>query len=180
MADPDLERRFTAFYDSHHAKVYAYVAGRAGRGVADDVVSEAFLVAWRRFADVPSNELPWLLGVARNVLRARYRGELRDRSLGAELKVLSAGAFVGNIADEVTERDQVLSALATLSSGDREVLTLIAWHGLTVKEAARVVGCSAAVYSVRLHRARKRLERALAGPPATSSTVFTMEGQPAR
>lgn len=180
MAEPDREGRFTAFYDRHHARVRAYVVDRAGRGVADEVISETFLVAWRRFDDVPPKELPWLFGVARNILRARYRAELRDRSLDAELKARSAGSFVGNVADEIAERELVLSALASLSDEDCELLTLIAWHGLTVGEAARVVGCSAATCSVRLHRARKRLERALADPPTTSTTVFSMEGQRTR
>lgn len=180
MAEPDREGRFTAFYDSHYVRVRAYVVSRADHGVADEVVSETFLIAWRRFEDIPAQELPWLLGVARNLLRTRYCEALRDRSLDAELRVRSAGESTENVADDVAERDLALSALASLSDEDRELLTLVAWHGLTTREAARVVGCSAPTCSVRLHRARKRLERALAGTPATSTTVFTMEGQPTR
>jgi len=59
----------------------------------------------------------------------------------------------------------VLTALATLPEADRELLTLVAWHGLKPNEAAQVVGCSTAAYFVRLHRARRRLERAMADPP---------------
>jgi RNA polymerase sigma-70 factor (ECF subfamily) len=40
----------------------------------------------------------------------------------------------------------------------------VAWHGLSPREAARVVGCSTATFSVRLHRARKRLQQALSAP----------------
>ncbi len=180
MAEPDREGRFTAFYDSHYARVRAYVIARVGRGVADDVVSQTFLIAWRRFEDVPAQELPWLLGVARNVLRTRYCEELRDRFLDADLRVRSAGESTNSVADDVAERDLALSALASLPDDDRELLTLVAWHGLTTREAARVVGCSAATCAVRLHRARKRLERALADAPAETTTVFTREGQPAR
>ena len=46
---------------------------------------------------------------------------------------------------------------------DREVLALIAWEELSVAEAARVLGCSAPQFSVRLFRARRRLERLLVG-----------------
>jgi RNA polymerase sigma-70 factor (ECF subfamily) len=60
----------------------------------------------------------------------------------------------------------VLAALARLGDADRELLTLVAWHGLSPREAARVVGCSAATYFVRLHRARRRLEQAMAAGPA--------------
>jgi len=67
----DDERRFTAIYDDCRQRVWAYAAARAGRQIADEVVSETFAVAWRRLRDVPDPPLPWLLGVARNVLRER-------------------------------------------------------------------------------------------------------------
>ena len=46
--------------------------------------------------------------------------------------------------------------------GQREALLLIAWEGLSVSEAAVVVGCSRGAFAVRLHRARRRLSVALA------------------
>ncbi|MEU5939677.1 RNA polymerase sigma factor [Micromonospora sp. NPDC047548] len=161
-AEADASRRFIALYDAHHAQVYAYAVGRAGRQLADDVVSDTFLVAWRKLATVPAPPLPWLLGVAGNVLRERYRDEVRQASLVAELRAWADEA-AADVADEVTERGTVLTALARLSEDDRELLTLVAWHGLSAREAARVVGCSTATYFVRLHRARKRLQEALAG-----------------
>jgi RNA polymerase sigma-70 factor (ECF subfamily) len=44
-------------------------------------------------------------------------------------------------------------------------LTLVAWHNLTTRQAAQVVGCTTATYFVRLHRARRRLTEELADPP---------------
>jgi len=67
------------------------------------------------------------------------------------------------VADGVTERAAVLAALARLSDDDRELLSLMAWHSLSTREAARIVGCSTATFFVKLHRARKRLEQALTG-----------------
>jgi RNA polymerase sigma-70 factor (ECF subfamily) len=52
-------------------------------------------------------------------------------------------------------------ALAQLSESDREVLTLIAWEGLSPTQAAAALGVKAATVRVRLHRARRRLARAL-------------------
>jgi RNA polymerase sigma-70 factor (ECF subfamily) len=69
--------------------------------------------------------------------------------------------MAGDVADQVVERAAALRALATLSDADRETLTLVAWQGLPPREAARVVGCSQATFWVRLHRARRRLERAI-------------------
>jgi len=70
-----------------------------------------------------------------------------------------------DIADEVSERQAVLRALAALPETDRELLTLSAWHGLSPRDAASVAGCSAATYFVRLHRAQRRLEKAMADSP---------------
>ena len=167
MADPGAMERFQALYADHHAAVYAYAVSRAGRQLADEVVSEVFLVAWRRLADVPAPALPWLLTVARNTACSQFRGSARQRSISAELRawVTEAELSAPDVADEVAERTAVLAALAALPEADRELLTLVAWHGLKPGEAAQVVGCSTAAYFVRLHRARRRLERAMADPP---------------
>jgi RNA polymerase sigma-70 factor (ECF subfamily) len=149
--------RFTGMYDECRQRVWAYVVSRAGRQVADEVVSETFAIAWRRLDDVPEPALPWLLGVARNVLRDNVRAEARREALAAELRAWTEG----DVADQVTERIGVLRALATLAEDDREILVLVAWHGLSPKEAARVIGCSSAAFRVRLHRARKRLKQAM-------------------
>ncbi|WP_188191666.1 RNA polymerase sigma factor [Nonomuraea sp. SYSU D8015] len=167
MTEPDPRDRFTALYSACYASVYAYAVGRAGRQLAEEVASETFCVAWRRIDDVPDEALPWLLGVARNVLLESYRAEARRKSLEAELSTWTVAE--GDVAESVTERAAVLRALATLSDGDRELLTLVAWHGLRPAQAAKVVGCSTATYFVRLHRARRRLERAVdPGVPAAS------------
>jgi RNA polymerase sigma factor (sigma-70 family) len=157
----DDTHRFTGMYDECRQRVWAYVVSRAGRQVADEVVSETFAIAWRRLDDVPEPALPWLLGVARNVLRDNIRAEIRREALAAELKAWTEG----DVADQVTGRMEVLRALAALRDDDREILILVAWHGLTPKEAARVIGCSLAAYRVRLHRARKRLKQAMEAAP---------------
>jgi RNA polymerase sigma-70 factor (ECF subfamily) len=162
MNHASLER-FTTLYDTHHGRVYAYVVSRAGRQIADEVVNETFLIAWRRFDEVPEQVLPWLFGVARNVLHEQYRRSLREESLARELRSATTAAdfTIADVAESVTERSAVLQALLTLAEADREVLTLAAWHGLSSSEAARVVGCSRSAYCVRLHRARHRLKQAI-------------------
>ena len=163
MQDIDAMQRFTALYDANHRQVYAYAVSRAGRQVADEVVTDAFVIAWRRFSELPDPALPWLLGVARNLIREQARQAGRQESIAAELRAWTSPAeFVSaDPADVVTDRVGVLAALAELSEDDRELLTLVAWHGLSTREAAGVVGCSTATYFVRLHRARRRLEQAI-------------------
>jgi RNA polymerase sigma-70 factor (ECF subfamily) len=175
VTDPDAVARFTALYDELYPRVHAYAASRAGREAAEEVTAETFCVAWRRFADLPDPPLPWLLGIARNLVRESYRAEARQASLAALLRP-SASASEPDVGEEVTERSVVLRGLAMLTEDDRELLTLVAWHGLTAAEAARVIGCSKATYFVRLHRARRRLERAVAASsslPEPTTTEFS-------
>ncbi len=112
---PDVETReaqFNRLYELHLEAVRAY-AWRRAPGLADDVVAETFLVAWRRLDDVPADDaLPWLIGVAIDrgqvaralgcsranvsvrLLRARRRLEsaLADAELGSPAHI-SGGAF---------------------------------------------------------------------------------------
>lgn len=161
-------QRFTEMYDECRQRVWAYVVSRAGRQVADEVVSETFAIAWRRFDDVPQPALPWLIGVARNVLRDNIRAEARRESMHAELRAWAESDH----AEQVAERLAVIRALARLSDEDREILILVAWQGMSPRNAAKVVGCSPAAFRVRLHRARKRLVQAVNEPaPAAPSRV---------
>ncbi|MES4901755.1 MULTISPECIES: RNA polymerase sigma factor [unclassified Streptomyces] len=161
-------QRFRDLYEECHPRVLAYASSLVGRQVGEDITSETFTVAWRRMRDIPTPPLPWLLGVARNLTRELRRRDGRQYALAVEeaQRIITSGAHVGDVAADVTEREAALQALATLSDADREVLTLVAWHGLGPRQAARVLGCSTATFSVRLHRARRRLERAVNGAAA--------------
>ncbi|OMI38158.1 RNA polymerase sigma factor [Streptomyces sparsogenes] len=156
-------QRFRTLYEECHPRVLAYATSLVGRQIGEDITSETFTVAWRRMRDVPAQPLPWLLGVARNLTRELRRRDGRQYALAvAEAqRVITSGAQVDDVAAGVTERAAALQALAGLSDADREVLTLVAWHGLGPRQAARVLGCSTATFSVRLHRARRRLERSV-------------------
>ncbi|GGS68813.1 siderophore-interacting protein [Planobispora rosea] len=149
--------RFTTIYDECRQRVWAYVVSRTGRQVADEVVSETFAIAWRKFDQVPQNALPWLLGVARNVLRDNIRAEVRREGVRREMREW----ITGDVADHVAERLGVLKAMARLTQDEREILILVAWQGLSPRDAARVLGCSVPTFRVKLHRARKRLQAEL-------------------
>ncbi|MDX6742677.1 RNA polymerase sigma factor [Actinocorallia sp. A-T 12471] len=157
------EKRFSSIYDESRQHVWAYVISRGGRRVVEEVVSETFTIAWKRLADLPPQPLPWLLGVARNVLRENYRAEMRREEFAAELRERALPPQA-DVADDVAERQAALRALAALPEDERELLILVSWHGLSPREAAKVVGCSAATFRVRLHRARRRLQRELDRP----------------
>lgn len=149
---------FVDIYERHYDAVLRYAWRRVGPDDAADVVAETFTIAWRRLRDVPEDlPLPWLYGVARNIIANRSR---KDRRRGAP------GAFDEGVylvepdhAEAIGRRDAALAALHDLSENDREIVRLIAWEGLTTAETAVVLGCSVATAAVRLHRARKRIEK---------------------
>lgn len=153
-----------------YGRVRAYAARRVGADAADEVAAETFTIAWRRFEAIPAEPLPWLYGVARNVVARHLTGEARQ---AATRDALERERMVG--ADAPGADDEALwEAWQRLGEGDREVLALIAWEELSVAEASRVLGCPAPAFSVRLHRARRRLERLLAQPARGARPVSTL------
>ena len=156
-------QRFRDLYEECQPRVLAYATSLVGRQVGEDITSETFTVAWRRVRDIPAPPLPWLLGVVRNLTHELRRRDGRQYALAVEeaQRIITSGGQVDDVAADVTERAAALQALAQLPIADRELLTLVAWNGLGPRQAARVLGCSIATYSVRLHRARRRLERAV-------------------
>lgn len=155
MAPSPAEARFDGLYLSHARAVRAYALRRVPADDADDVVAEVFTTAWRMLDRVPADALPWLLGVARNVILHRRRAAGRRSALDARLRGERPPAAAVPHAD----LSAVLVALAALGERDREVVLLTCWEGLAPAEVAVVVGGSAAAVRVRLHRARRRLAR---------------------
>jgi RNA polymerase sigma-70 factor (ECF subfamily) len=160
------ETQFEQLWTGHRDAVWAYAARRVGPDRAADVVHETFLVAWRRLDDVPAAAAPWLIAVARNTILHERRGAARRARLDERLAGFAAPAH-----DTVPEGDgALLRAARQLPLGDRELLALIAWDGLTVAEAAAVLGWRPVTARVRLHRARRRLTALLAEPDSTDIT----------
>ncbi|WP_166844647.1 RNA polymerase sigma factor [Isoptericola sp. BMS4] len=170
MEDADARERLTRLWVDHHEPVARFVARRVSPGLVDDVVSETYLVAWRRLDDVPENARPWLFGVARNVLATHLRTHGRWRALGVRLEQEPQPSQQGT-DDQAAERADLRRGWDLLSDADREVIALVAWDGLTAVEAARVLGCRPSTFSVRLTRARKRL-LAYSGLPHGTADVL--------
>jgi RNA polymerase sigma factor (sigma-70 family) len=160
----DPEVRFDALYRAHYGAVLRYAARRADPETARDVAAETFLVAWRRLSAVPAEPAdvePWLYGVARKVLANAQRSERRTQRVAARLGQHDRSTDVPDPATSVTERARLAEALALLTEKDQEALRLVGWEELDLAAAARAMGCSRGSMAVRLHRARRRLERAL-------------------
>jgi RNA polymerase sigma factor (sigma-70 family) len=155
----DRRIRFETLYRAQGGAVRAFVHRRVPPAAADDVVADVFVIAWRRLDDAPAEEFAWLLRIARGVLANRRRVEARRVALRDRL---AANATVerAETADRLDDDSVVMRALQTLSERDQELLLLVAWDGLDRPQAAHALGISPSTFSVRLHRARRRLARA--------------------
>jgi RNA polymerase sigma-70 factor (ECF subfamily) len=149
---------FETLYRDHFQRVAAYLLTRSDRALAQDALARTFEIAWRRIDDVPGDALPWLFGVARKVLADLHRTRGRTDALFERMSSAIAGnEGLPDHAEATLERLSAIEALRSLSILDREALLLVAWDGLTEKQAAQALGCSRGAFALRIHRARGRL-----------------------
>jgi RNA polymerase sigma factor (sigma-70 family) len=168
----DREAAFSSAFRCHHPAVRRYVARRAWPDAVDDVVAQTFLVAWRRFDDVPADPLPWLLTTAANCLANHRRSAARGAALLDRLRAEPAGGTGDEYAGG-EQRAAIVRAFGTLSDAERETVMLVDWDGLSPAAAARVLGLNAPQFRTRLYRARRALRRALGAELTTTRATPT-------
>jgi RNA polymerase sigma factor (sigma-70 family) len=175
VGEPEL---FTVIFDRHYRSVYGYLSRRVGSVIADDLAAETFIRAFeRRSSYDPRVEraLPWLLGIAVNLIAHHRRSEAR------QFRALAAAAGFeprdGMPTEELSfaSSDRLVSALEQLDDYDREALLLYAWGDLKYAEIAQALGIPVGTVRSRLHRARLKLRRALE-PPGDNVFELRREG----
>jgi RNA polymerase sigma factor (sigma-70 family) len=161
---------FGVVFDRHFATIHRYLERRIGRDGADELSGEVFRIAFeqrKRFRPMHESALPWLYGLATNVLLKRWRGETRQARAVSRLDVISQnghGDELEGIDDRVTAeaaRTRILAALAQLPPGDRDVVVLVAWEELTYEEVAAALEIPLGTVRSRLNRARRTLRELL-------------------
>lgn len=177
MPPDESRQRFEEFYAAQKASILGYVLRRISNpDDAADVVAEIFLTAWRRLPDVPPGEEArlWLYGVARRTLANHRRVERRRFTLTGELAVrLRLELAEHRPVRQPDDLAGVAAAFRELRDTDRELLSLVGWEGLDHGQIASVLGCSRNAVRIRLHRARRRLARALERQEPHSHPIAT-------
>ena len=175
VASVDEPEQFAALFDRHATAVHRYLGRRVGE-LADDLLSETFLVAFRRRSAYRPDRVdvrPWLLGIATNLMHAHARTERRRyRALaraGAEPVAAAGSDEVHARVDAAALRGPLAAALAGLKARDRDVLLLFAWGQLGYEEVAAVLDIPIGTVRSRLNRARRQTRAVLA--PAHTSEV---------
>ena len=138
--------RFAVLFDRHAPHIHRYLARRAGREVADDLVAETFLAAFAkrdRYDLGRADARPWLYGIATNLVGQHRRDEVRQyrirQAAATEPEVPGHAERVAADVTAQTTRALLAEALAALSAGDRDVLLLIAGEQLTYEEVSRAL-----------------------------------------
>jgi RNA polymerase sigma factor (sigma-70 family) len=182
---PGQPESMGVLYERHAPAVFRYLARRAGPAAAEDLLSEVFIAALdsrtRVVVHDSGSALPWLYGIAMNVLRRHFRPGATQwvaaRDPGMDWDAVDARL------DAEAQRVQLRSALTVLSARDRELLLLVAWEGLAPAEAADVLGIGKVAARSRLHRARRRALQALGRSahdrPAVEMSTATGKEMPA-
>jgi RNA polymerase sigma-70 factor (ECF subfamily) len=156
---------FTGLFRRHSKTIYNYCFRRLGDWrEAEDALSLVFLEAWRRRdTELPPDKvLPWLYGIATNVLRNRRRSQRRFRAALARLPLPSPeGDFSDASASRLDDQRGMglaLGLVAQLSPRERDVFILCAWQGLSYEDAALALGVPVGTVRSRLSRAREHIE----------------------
>jgi RNA polymerase sigma factor (sigma-70 family) len=158
---------FGVLFERHSRAVYNFAFRfTANWAAAEDMASQVFLTAWRRRADViftteSGSVLPWLLGVATNLLRNQHRGMRRADAAVARLDASEAqpdfsDEVLGRMADEA-QMAEVQAVIERLREREQDVLALCAWAGLDYEEAALALDVPVGTLRSRLSRARSHL-----------------------
>ena len=160
-ATNDYER----LYREHARAIHAYCLRRTSPEDAKDATADVFVVAWRRYDEVPPGDdaLPWLYGVARNVLRDRSRSRRRHARLVTKVASTTGGSVEGPERQVVrwSEHEAVLAAIERLPGKDREVLRLVEWEGLSRDQVAEMMFVSRSAIDKRIARAHRKIARIL-------------------
>lgn len=165
--DTENTVRMEALYRAYGRDVYSYCLRRTSVEEAKDATSDVFVVAWRRIEEVPAGEegLPWLFGVARNVLSNRHRARRRRGRLQAKVAGRELATELGPepLVVRRAEYQELLEALAKLPAKDQEILRLVEWEGLSREQVAAMFYVGRAAIDKRISRAYKRMARTLGG-----------------
>jgi RNA polymerase sigma-70 factor, ECF subfamily len=172
FAAPARESRdeATAFehaYESEFPRVYGYIRYRVGSGdTADDLTAQTFLKALDRLSTFNPRKAeigPWILGIARNLVRDHLRARRRWRLF--PLDWLWDRAVPGPTPEQAAiqneQQQRLLAALRALSERERDVLGLKFAGGLTNRAIAQLTGLGESHVGVIVYRAVGKLRARL-------------------
>ena len=142
----------------YHADMYRYAAWLSrDRSIAEDVVQEALLRAWKSLDALREEEAAkhWLLTIVRRE-NARYFERKRLETVDVDDLSPAQEALIAESED--AQLDELREAIYRLEDDYREPLVLQVLMGYTTTEIAELMGLKQGAILTRLHRARHKLK----------------------
>ncbi len=157
----DRDRRFAAVCEPLRADLFRFVYWLSrDRQVAEDVVQETLLRAWKSFDSLKDDTAArqWLLTIAR---REHARIYERKRFDTVDIDELTPAQDAMLAGEDDQDLDEVRRAMFELEDDYREPLVLQVLMGFSTEEIARHMGLKPGAVLTRLFRARNRLRKRL-------------------
>jgi RNA polymerase sigma-70 factor (ECF subfamily) len=156
------EREFERLYRESYSAVYGWVRARMGSDEdAEDVVSEAYLLAARSFDSYDPSRAKfgtWVTTIARNCMISHYRKQRPSTALDDVPEALCA---VSGEQDHVDDRLLVKAVLACLDDEERELVALKYREGMRNVDIAATVGMNPSTVATKLARALQKIRQTM-------------------
>ena len=174
---PRPDRAFERMYKRHVGDVYRYaLAVMRNPADAEDVTQTTFLNAYRSFVEKgnrPEKPQNWLIAIAHNVCRQRFRQSARRPS---------EVAFEDDIADTIVDDDlptgeDIRRALGHLAFNQRAALVMRELEGRSYAEIAEILDVSTSAVETLIFRARRALREQLEGSLTCGEAEFAISRQ---
>jgi RNA polymerase sigma factor (sigma-70 family) len=178
LRKPDDDKAFERLYERHVRDVYRYAAAMLGEAAdAEDVTQTTFLNAYRAFKSGTRPDKPqsWLIAIAHNVCRQRFRqSQRRPHEVAFDERVGD-----GEPAAEVTapSAEDLRRALSQLPPNQRAALVMRELEGGSYAEIAEVLGVSVSALETLLFRARRALREQLEEQITCQEAAFAINKQ---
>lgn len=162
-ASLDDPARFSAVFDRHFQPIHRYLQRQLGRDLADEISAQTFFVAFdkRESFDVTyESALPWLYGIATNLVRRHRRDVQRQLSAYARVGTSTEAEAMEGIEERVDaarERRVLVEALKSLPRESLETMLLHTWAELSYTEVAEALDIPLGTVQSRINRARVKI-----------------------
>lgn len=162
MSDGREREAFEGVYRSHASSIFTHFLQRGvSHADAQDLTAEVFAIAWRRRSDIEPHPtagfLPWLMGVANNLLKGQRRSVWRAHRA---LSRLPREDSAPDIAEDLTDKDEdqfrlrlLILVLSALTVPEQEVIQYCVMRGLSPMVVSDLTGEDAGTIRSRLSRA---------------------------
>jgi RNA polymerase sigma-70 factor (ECF subfamily) len=158
----ERRKRFDELVGVFHSDMYRYAAWLSrDKQVAEDVVQEALLRAWKSLEALreDASAKHWLLTIVRRE-NARYFERKRLETVDIDNLTAAQSALLATAPDEGL--DDMRQAIYELDDDYREPLVLQVLMGFSTNEIAAQMGLKQGAVLTRLHRARAKLKERMA------------------